>query len=44
MVSMNQPPLVAADRSGQTVNVDRGYVDEHLGEIAQDEDLARYIL
>ena len=34
----------AADRSGQTVTVDRAYVDEHLGEISQDEDLARYIL
>jgi len=36
--------FVAADQSGQAVTVDREYVDEHLGEIAQDEDLARYIL
>ena len=34
----------AADRSGQTVVVDAGYVDEHLGELLQDEDLSRYIL
>jgi len=34
----------AADRSGQSVTVDAAYVDEHLGELVQDEDLARYIL
>jgi ATP-dependent HslUV protease ATP-binding subunit HslU len=34
----------AADRSGQSVIIDAGYVDDHLGELAQDEDLSRYIL
>jgi ATP-dependent HslUV protease ATP-binding subunit HslU len=34
----------AADRSGQSVTVNAGYVDEHLGELAKDEDLSRYIL
>ena len=34
----------AADRSGQSVVVDAAYVDEHLGELLQDEDLSRYIL
>ena len=34
----------AADRSGQQVTVDGAYVDDHLGELAQDEDLSRYIL
>jgi len=34
----------AADRSGQSVTVDAGYVDEHLGELIKDEDLSRYIL
>jgi ATP-dependent HslUV protease ATP-binding subunit HslU len=34
----------AADRTGQQVTVDSAYVDEHLGELAQDEDLSRYIL
>ena len=34
----------AADRSGQQVTVDGTYVDDHLGELAQDEDLSRYIL
>jgi len=34
----------APDRSGQTVTVDRAYVDAHLGELIKDEDLTRYIL
>ncbi len=34
----------AADRHGQQVVVDAAYVDEHLGELVQDEDLSRYIL
>ena len=34
----------AADRGGQTVNVTAGYVDDHLAELVQDEDLSRYIL
>ncbi|HET6655141.1 MAG TPA: ATP-dependent protease ATPase subunit HslU [Gammaproteobacteria bacterium] len=34
----------ASERSGQNVAVDRAYVDEHIGELVQDEDLSRYIL
>ena len=34
----------AADRSGQSVTVNAGYVDEHLAELVEDEDLSRYIL
>ncbi|MCB1627293.1 MAG: ATP-dependent protease ATPase subunit HslU [Xanthomonadales bacterium] len=34
----------AADRSGQQVKVDADFVDRQLGELAVDEDLARYIL
>jgi len=34
----------APDRAGETVTVDAAYVDRHLGELVQDEDLARYIL
>ncbi len=34
----------AADRSGHQVTVDAAYVDEHLDELVQDEDLSRYIL
>lgn len=34
----------AADRSGDIVTIDRVYVDEHLSDLAEDEDLSRYIL
>ncbi len=34
----------AADRSGEAVVVDADYVDRHLSELAEDEDLSRYIL
>jgi ATP-dependent HslUV protease ATP-binding subunit HslU len=34
----------AADRGGAAVEVDAGYVDSHLGELLEDEDLSRYIL
>ncbi len=34
----------AADKTGQSIVIDAAYVDEHLGELVQDEDLARYIL
>lgn len=34
----------APDRDGQTVAIDRAYVDQHLGELVQDPDLSRYIL
>ena len=34
----------ASDRPGAEVLVDRPYVDSSLGKLAQDEDLARYIL
>lgn len=34
----------AADRSGQQVSIDAAYVDGHLGNLIQDEDLSRYIL
>ncbi|HZX77350.1 ATP-dependent protease ATPase subunit HslU [Lysobacter sp.] len=34
----------APDRGGQSVRIDRAYVDQHLGELVQDPDLSRYIL
>ena len=34
----------AADRGGMRVLVDRDYVESHLGELARDQDLSRYIL
>jgi len=34
----------ASDRSGEDLSIDAEYVDKNLGELAQDEDLSRYIL
>jgi ATP-dependent HslUV protease ATP-binding subunit HslU len=34
----------ASDKSGTHVQINAGYVDEHLVELARDEDLSRYIL
>lgn len=34
----------ATDKAGETVHVDKAYVDKNLGELVADEDLARYIL
>ena len=34
----------ATDRSGSTLVIDAGYVDEHLDALVKDEDLSRYIL
>ena len=34
----------ASDKSGQSLVIDADYVDQHLAELAGDEDLSRYIL
>ena len=34
----------ASDKSGAKLTIDAGYVNDHLAELAQDEDLSRYIL
>lgn len=34
----------ASDKSGTSVKIDAGYVDEHLAELSKNEDLSRYIL
>jgi ATP-dependent HslUV protease ATP-binding subunit HslU len=34
----------ASDRGGSSLTVDAAYVDRHVGELARDQDLARYIL
>ena len=34
----------ASDKSGTHVQIDAGYVDDHLAELSKDEDLSRYIL
>jgi ATP-dependent HslUV protease ATP-binding subunit HslU len=34
----------AAEKAGSAVEIDAAYVDQHLGTLAKDEDLSRYIL
>ena len=34
----------AGKQQGEPIRIDAAYVNEHLGELAQDEDLSRYIL
>lgn len=36
--------FTASDKSGQTLQIDRTYVDQYLAELSQDEDLSHYIL
>lgn len=36
--------FAASDRSGDAVTIDQAYVNEHLDELAENEDYARYIL
>ena len=36
--------FAAGNHAGQSVTVDAAYVDKALGEVAQDEDLSRYVL
>jgi len=41
---LEQVSFEAADRSGSSVTVDADYVNRQLADLAQDEDLSRYIL
>ena len=41
---LDEISFAAADRSGETVAIDRAYVEERLGEIAKNADLSKYIL
>ncbi len=42
---LEEASFAAADLpEGETISVDVAYVDEHLGNLVQDEDLSRYIL
>jgi ATP-dependent HslUV protease ATP-binding subunit HslU len=34
----------ATEKSGESVHIDAAYVKKHLGQLADDEDFARYIL
>ena len=34
----------AADRSGESTDIDKDFVDRHLNDLVADQDLSRYIL
>lgn len=41
---MEEISFKASDLHGQSIEIDAAYVDRYLGELAQDEDLSRFIL
>jgi ATP-dependent HslUV protease ATP-binding subunit HslU len=36
--------FTASDRNGETVRIDAGYVQKHIGDLAKNADLSRFIL
>ena len=41
---LDEVSFAAPDRSGETVKIDAGYVDKHVGDLAKNADLSRFIL
>ncbi len=41
---LDQISFDATDKSGETVVIDAAYVDEHIGDLAKDADLSKFIL
>ncbi|MPZ58863.1 MAG: ATP-dependent protease ATPase subunit HslU [Rhizobiales bacterium] len=41
---LDEISFVAPDKSGETVKVDAAYVDKHVGDLAKNADLSRFIL
>jgi ATP-dependent HslUV protease ATP-binding subunit HslU len=41
---LDEISFAATDRSGETVRVDAAYVDKHIGDLAKNTDLSRFIL
>ncbi len=41
---LDEISYTAPDRSGESLTIDAAYVEQHLGDLAGDEDLSRYIL
>jgi ATP-dependent HslUV protease ATP-binding subunit HslU len=41
---MEEVSFKASDLAGETIVIDGDYVEQHLGKLAQDEDLSRFIL
>jgi ATP-dependent HslUV protease ATP-binding subunit HslU len=41
---LDEISFAAPDRSGEKVEVDAAYVEEHIGDLARNADLSRFIL
>jgi ATP-dependent HslUV protease ATP-binding subunit HslU len=41
---LDEISFAAPDRSGETITVDAGYVHKHIGDLAKNADLSRFIL
>ena len=41
---LDEISFVAPDRHGETIRVDSGYVQKHVGDLAKNSDLSRFIL
>jgi ATP-dependent HslUV protease ATP-binding subunit HslU len=41
---LDEISFAAPDRSGESVRVDAAYVEEHIGDLARNADLSRFIL
>ena len=41
---LDEISFAAPDRSGETVKIDAAYVREHIGDLAKNADLSRFIL
>jgi ATP-dependent HslUV protease ATP-binding subunit HslU len=41
---LDEISFAASDRSGETVSIDAAYVNKHIGDLAKNADLSRFIL
>ena len=41
---LDEVSFTAADMSGETVTIDAKYVEDHIGDLARNADLSRFIL
>ena len=41
---LDEISFAATDRSGETVKIDAAYVQKHIGDLAKNADLSRFIL
>ena len=44
LVALDDISFSAPDRSGETIRIDASFVTKHVGDLAKNEDLSRFIL